>query len=229
MGTRRILDEEETHPTADRPHAARSGRRAGRRSLGPRDRKEARHQRGDLSSLEEPLGGMKTDAIEALEGAGVRERPPKEDRCRAGGGHKHPEGGEPGKLPSIRPGEGRPSSTFDGSLRSPSVGRVVRSVNPGRASATPRAAARRSEDAGWSNGWSGSRERTPLWLQEGVDDAEARGLASEQEAGASVVEGGGLEGAPGAAKKAASPGALARTGARVDQPSTRTTSGPTTS
>src|SRR5215203_651854 len=55
MGTRRILDEEETHPTADRPHAARSGRRAGRRSLGPRDRKEARRPRGDLPSLEKPL------------------------------------------------------------------------------------------------------------------------------------------------------------------------------
>src|SRR5215210_8788319 len=56
MVKRRTLEvEEETHPRADRPHAARSGRRAGRRSLGSPDRKEARHQRGDLPSLEEPI------------------------------------------------------------------------------------------------------------------------------------------------------------------------------
>jgi hypothetical protein len=36
MSTRRILDEEETHPTADRPHAARDRDKAGRRQLGPR-------------------------------------------------------------------------------------------------------------------------------------------------------------------------------------------------
>ncbi len=66
MGTRRVLDEEETHPGADRPHAARSGRRAGHRSLGSRDRKEAWHKRGDLPSLEEPLRRMKADATKRL-------------------------------------------------------------------------------------------------------------------------------------------------------------------
>src|SRR5215210_2580562 len=105
MGTRRILEvEEETHPRADRPQAARSRGRTGRRSLGPRDLKEARNQRGDLPSLEEPLRRDEGRFDEALEGTGVRERPPEEDRRRAGGGHIHPKGGEPKKLLSIRPG-----------------------------------------------------------------------------------------------------------------------------
>src|SRR5215207_1999435 len=98
MGTRRILDEEETHPTADRPHAARSGRRAGRGSLGPRDRKEARHQRGDLPSLEEPLRWNEGRCDQAPEGAGKGERPLEEDRRRAGSGHLYLKGGEPKKL-----------------------------------------------------------------------------------------------------------------------------------
>ena len=56
-----------THPRADRPHAARSGHRAGRRSLGSPDRKEARHQRGDLPSLEEPIRwDVKADATKRL-------------------------------------------------------------------------------------------------------------------------------------------------------------------
>ena len=67
-------------------------------SLGPRGRKEARHQRGDLPSLEEPLRRDEGRRDEAPEGAGDRERPPQEDRRRAGCGHQHPEGGESGKL-----------------------------------------------------------------------------------------------------------------------------------
>src|SRR5215204_1499718 len=42
-------------------------------------------------------GGMKADATKRLKDL-ERERPPEEDRRRAGRGHRHPEGGEPGKL-----------------------------------------------------------------------------------------------------------------------------------
>src|SRR5829696_4052255 len=45
MGKRRILDEEETHPRADRAQAARGRGRDGRWGLKPRGRKKARHQR----------------------------------------------------------------------------------------------------------------------------------------------------------------------------------------
>src|SRR5215203_2006775 len=105
MGTRRILDEEETHPTADRPHAARSGRRAGRGSLGPRDRKEAWHQRGDLPSLEEPLRWNEGRCDQVPEGAGKGERPLEEDRRRASG----VQGDRPAQVhPALRgPSEGR--------------------------------------------------------------------------------------------------------------------------
>src|SRR5215210_5160031 len=99
MGKRRTLEvEEETHPGADRAHAAPSGRRAGHRSLGSPDRKEARHQRGDLPSLEEPIRRDEGRCDQTPEGAGKGERPPEEDRRRAGSGHQHPKGGEPKKL-----------------------------------------------------------------------------------------------------------------------------------
>src|SRR5215213_551425 len=95
---RRTLDEEETHSRADRPQAAPGGRRTCRRGLGPRGRQESRCQRGDLPPLAQPLWRHEGRRDETLEGAGVRERPPEEDRRRAGGGHIHPEGGEPKKL-----------------------------------------------------------------------------------------------------------------------------------
>jgi putative transposase len=66
-----------------------------------------------------------------------------------------------GNFSRARPGEGRPSSTFDGSSRSPSVGRAGLSASPGRASATFRAARRRIGTGGCSRGWSGSPGRTP--------------------------------------------------------------------
>src|SRR5215218_8772821 len=96
-GKRRTLDEEETYPRPDRPLAAPGGRRTGHRSLGPRGRQEARDQRGDLPPLEKPLWRDEGRCDEALEGVGVRERLPEEDRRRAGGGRRHPKGGEPGK------------------------------------------------------------------------------------------------------------------------------------
>src|SRR5918995_7469277 len=95
---RRTLDEEETHPRADRPHAAPSGGRAGRRSLGARDRQEAGNQRGYLPPLEKSVWWHEYRRDEAPQGAGKRERPPQEDRRREGAGHRHPKGGEPGKL-----------------------------------------------------------------------------------------------------------------------------------
>src|SRR5215208_473398 len=55
MGRRMILDEEKTHPGADRSQATPGGRRTGRRGLGPRDHQETRHKRGDLPPLAQPL------------------------------------------------------------------------------------------------------------------------------------------------------------------------------
>src|SRR5829696_2064499 len=95
---RRTLDEQQTHPRADHPQAAPGGCRTGRRCLGPRGRKETRHKRGDLPPLEKPLWWHESRCDEAPQGAGGRERPPQEDRRRAGCGHRHPQGGEPKKL-----------------------------------------------------------------------------------------------------------------------------------
>src|SRR5215218_6637768 len=95
---RRALNEEETHPRADRPQAAIGGGRTGRRSLDPRGRKETRHRRGDLPPLEKPLWWHEGRCDEAPQGAGERERPPQEDSRRPSGGHRHPKGGESGKL-----------------------------------------------------------------------------------------------------------------------------------
>src|SRR5215210_7634493 len=99
-GRRRILDEEETYPGADRAQVARGGRRAGRGSLNPRASQEARHQRGHLPPLAQPLRRDEGRRDEAPEGAGAGERPPQEEEDRRGssGGHKHPKGGGPGKL-----------------------------------------------------------------------------------------------------------------------------------
>src|SRR5215208_1587302 len=98
MGRRRTLDEEEAHSRADRPQAAPGGGRAGRRGFCPRDRQETRHKRGDLPPLAQPLWWHEGRCDEAPQGAGVRERPPQEDRCRSSCGHRHPKGGESGKL-----------------------------------------------------------------------------------------------------------------------------------
>src|SRR5215218_2864056 len=98
MGRRRTLDEEEAHSRADRPQAAPGGGRTGRRDFGPRGRKETRHKRGDLPPLAQPLWWHEGRCDEAPQGARGRERPPEEDRRRPGGGHRHPKGGEPGKL-----------------------------------------------------------------------------------------------------------------------------------
>jgi hypothetical protein len=74
-----------TVEVADRPQAAPGGRRTGRRDFSPRARKETRHKRGDLSPLAQPVWRH-----EAPQGARVRERPPEEDRRRAGGGNRYP-------------------------------------------------------------------------------------------------------------------------------------------
>src|SRR5215211_8203291 len=105
------------------------------------------------------MAGCEGQRDEALEGVGVREHPPEEDRRRAGAGHRHPKGGGPAKLLSIRPGGGLPSSTFGGALGSPNVGRARRSVSPGPPSATW-AVRRPSWTALWSSAWSCSHGRT---------------------------------------------------------------------
>ena len=97
-GRSRTLDEEVTHPRADRPQTARGGPKARRRDLGPRGRQAARHRRSDLPPLEEPIRWHKGRRDEALEGAGEGERPPEENSCRSGGGHQRPQRGESGKL-----------------------------------------------------------------------------------------------------------------------------------
>src|SRR5215210_3916328 len=98
-GRRRILDEEETYPGADRAQVARGGRRAGRGSLNPRASQEARHQQGELPPLAQPVRRDEGRRDEAPEGAGAGEQPPQEeDRRGSSGGHKHPKGGKSGKL-----------------------------------------------------------------------------------------------------------------------------------
>jgi hypothetical protein len=99
MVKRRTLEVEvETYPRADRPQAAPGGGRAGGGSVDPRGCKEARHKRGDLPPLEKPLWRDESRCDEAPQAAGGRERSPQEDRRRSSSGHRHPKGGEQGKL-----------------------------------------------------------------------------------------------------------------------------------
>src|SRR5215211_2289145 len=66
MGKRRTLDEEEAHSRADRPQAAPGGRRAFLRPRS-RGRKKARHKRGDLPPLAQPLWrDVKANAMKRL-------------------------------------------------------------------------------------------------------------------------------------------------------------------
>src|SRR3954469_12250663 len=98
LGRRRTLNEKKSQPGADRPQATRGRRKACRRSFGPRGREAAWDQRGYLPPLEKPLRWDEPERDQAPQGARKGEYPPQEDRGRAGGRHKHPKGGEPGKL-----------------------------------------------------------------------------------------------------------------------------------
>src|SRR5206468_1831575 len=49
-------------------------------------------------SLEKPLRWYESERDQAPQGARKGEHPPQENRGRPSGGHKHPKGGEPGKL-----------------------------------------------------------------------------------------------------------------------------------
>jgi Transposase len=62
----RTLDEEETHPGADRPQAARSGRSARRRGSDPRGRKAAGVSEATFHRWRNQYGGMKADAMKRL-------------------------------------------------------------------------------------------------------------------------------------------------------------------
>jgi putative transposase len=81
-------------------------------------------------------GGMKADAMKRLKELVFENARLKKIRRRGGFGHEHPKGGEPKKLLSVRPGGGRPLSTYGGRSGSPNVGLAGRSVNPGLANAT---------------------------------------------------------------------------------------------
>src|SRR5215217_3426606 len=58
----------------------------------------ASSKRGYLSPLEKSVWRDEGRCNEATQGAGESERPPQEDRRRSSCGHRHPKGGEPGKL-----------------------------------------------------------------------------------------------------------------------------------
>src|SRR5215216_2394299 len=98
MGIRRTLYGQTTLPGADRPQAPAGGGNAGRWNYGLGGGQGTRHKRSYLPSLEEPLRRDEHQRSQAPQGAGVRERSPQEASCREGAGHRHPKGGEPGKL-----------------------------------------------------------------------------------------------------------------------------------
>src|SRR5215211_3260468 len=122
MGIRRTLYGQTTLTGADRSQAPPSGGKASRWSLDSGSGQGARHQRGYVPPLEKPIQWDEHLGGQAAQGAGERECPPEEVGRREGAGHRHPNGGESGKLLSIRPGGGLPSSVFVGTLGSPSVG-----------------------------------------------------------------------------------------------------------
>src|SRR5215207_804005 len=94
LGRRRTLDEEKTQPRADRPQATPGGRKTRLGCLGSGSRQGAWRERSDLPPLAKPLRWDEPERDQAPQGARKRERPPQEDRGRAGGGHKYPKGGE---------------------------------------------------------------------------------------------------------------------------------------
>jgi putative transposase len=66
-GRRRILDEEETHPGADRAQVARGGRRVGCGSLDPRGSpRKLGISEATLHRWRNHYGGMKADAMKHL-------------------------------------------------------------------------------------------------------------------------------------------------------------------
>src|SRR5918995_6978073 len=98
MGIRRTLYGQTTLPGADRPQAPPGGGKASRRVRSTGGGQGTRHKRSYLPSVEKPLRCDEHQRSETPQGTGVRERPPQEASRREGTGHRHPKGGEPGKL-----------------------------------------------------------------------------------------------------------------------------------
>ena len=66
MGKRRILDEEETHPRADRAQAARGGRRVSRGTSVPEVARRLGISEATFHRWRNQYGGMKADATKRL-------------------------------------------------------------------------------------------------------------------------------------------------------------------
>src|SRR5215203_6866241 len=98
IGIRRTPYGHTTLTGADRSQAALSGGQAGRWSLDPGGDQGARHQRGYVPPLEKPIRWDEHLGGQATQGAGERECPPEEVGRRTSTGHRHPKGGESGKL-----------------------------------------------------------------------------------------------------------------------------------
>src|SRR5215207_3197547 len=98
MGMRRTLYGQTTLTGADRPNAPAGGGKASRWSYGSGGSQGTRHKRSYLPSLEKPVWRDEHQRSEAPQGAGERECPPQEASRREGVGHRHPQGGEQGKL-----------------------------------------------------------------------------------------------------------------------------------
>src|SRR5215217_8741638 len=98
IGTRRTLYGQTTLPGADRPQAPPGGGKASCRVHSTGGGQGTRRKRSYLPSLEKPLRRDEHQRSQAPQGAGERECSPQEAACREGAGHRHPKGGEPGKL-----------------------------------------------------------------------------------------------------------------------------------
>src|SRR5215207_463040 len=98
MGIRRTLYGQTTLTGADHPHAPPGGRKASHWGFGPGGGQGTRHKRSYFPPLEEPVRCYEHQRSEAPQGAGEGECSPQEASRREGAGHRHPKGGEQGKL-----------------------------------------------------------------------------------------------------------------------------------
>src|SRR5215213_4361948 len=99
MSGRRTLEVgQETHTGANRPQAPGGGGEVGWRGNSSGGCQRTRHQRGYVPPLEESIRWDEFQRGQTPQGARKGERPPEEAGCRAGSGHRHPKGGESGKL-----------------------------------------------------------------------------------------------------------------------------------
>src|SRR5215203_3353862 len=97
-GRRRTLYGQTTLTGADRAQAAPGGGKASHWSHGSGGSQGTRHKRSYLPSLEKPLRRDEYLGSQAPQGAREGECSPQEATCREGAGHRHPKGGESGKL-----------------------------------------------------------------------------------------------------------------------------------